>query len=411
MMPDPQCASCHGTFIEKLDNPEDDPRQFHDAAAAPHLDDEDEVWPFPPFSSLLPLLANDPGRNQSPPHNRSGSPTTTTTSRSVRFEFGGPNGRRTVILGGPNVLNRHDSETGPSSSTGTSNVPNAPPRLSEFLRANSGRADGSGPDNTRIPGDLMAQYLMALLGGGIGGMRGLSPFFGPLGGDGLGPESGRMGDYVFTQEALDQIMTQLMEGGDSTRPVPATQEIMDELPRTVLEEGSPLLEKDCAVCKEQFSAKAEEPDEQVVVTLPCSHPFHEGCILPWLKSSGTCPVCRHALIPQPNAHPGGPSGSSSPPPNNSNNSGSNRPGSSGGSPGSGSPGSNSRSGNTNVSGSGLFGNNLLGSILGFVPHSHGGSSAEHRPRGSSPSRSPRSPHSPTRNRRSSRDTPPGAWRD
>lgn len=33
-------------------------------------------------------------------------------------------------------------------------------------------------------------------------------------------------------------MTQLMEGGNSTRPVPATQEIMDELPRTVLEEGS-----------------------------------------------------------------------------------------------------------------------------------------------------------------------------
>lgn len=73
-----------------------------------------------------------------------------------------------------------------------------------FLRANSSRADGSDPDNTRIPGDLMAQYLMALLGGGMG-MRGLSPFFGPLGGEGLGPESGRMGDYVFTQEGQSNV--------------------------------------------------------------------------------------------------------------------------------------------------------------------------------------------------------------
>jgi len=82
---------------------------------------------------------------------------------------------------------------------------------------------------------------------------------------------------------------------------------MDNLPREVLQEGSPLLEKDCAVCKEQFVAVNEEPDDQVVVTLPCKHPFHEGCIIPWLKSSGTCPVCRFALIPQPNSHPPGPS--------------------------------------------------------------------------------------------------------
>ena len=52
------------------------------------------------------------------------------------------------------------------------------------------------------------------------------------------------------------------------------------------------LEKDCAVCKEQFKLETEDPDEQVVVTLPCNHPFHEPCITPWLKSSGTCPVCR-----------------------------------------------------------------------------------------------------------------------
>lgn len=173
----------------------------------------------------------------------------------------------------------------------------------------------------------MAQYLLALLGNRdplssmlAGGMAG-------------GPESGRMGDYVFNQEgvqyrdfgffgsltrikpALDQIITQLMENSNAHRPVPATEEIMAKLPREILmekceyqpQEGdvgsscgshelttqiAATLELDCAVCKEQFKLNTEDPDEQIVVSLPCKHPFHEPCIIPWLKSSGTCPVCR-----------------------------------------------------------------------------------------------------------------------
>ena len=59
------------------------------------------------------------------------------------------------------------------------------------------------------------------------------------------------------------------------------------------------MSKDCAVCKDQFQLGTEDPDEQIVVQLPCKHSFHQPCILPWLKSSGTCPVCRYALVPQP----------------------------------------------------------------------------------------------------------------
>jgi len=99
-----------------------------------------------------------------------------------------------------------------------------------------------------------------------------------------------------------------MENSNSNRPVPATDQIIEDLPRVILEQGctligntrilinvfSPasLLEKDCAVCKEQFKLGTEDPEEQIIITLPCKHPFHEPCILPWLKSSGTCPVCR-----------------------------------------------------------------------------------------------------------------------
>jgi len=158
--------------------------------------------------------------------------------------------------------------------------------------------DGPGP---AITGPLMAQYLMALLG-----REHLTEMFAR--GMGEGPQPGRMGDYVFNQEALDQIITQLMETSNAGRPVPATEEIIENLPREVLEIGSPTLEKDCAVCKDQFKLETDDPDEQVVVTLPCKHPFHEPCILPWLKSSGTCPVCRHALVPQPEHHGPPPAG-------------------------------------------------------------------------------------------------------
>jgi len=63
------------------------------------------------------------------------------------------------------------------------------------------------------------------------------------------------------------------------------------------------MEKDCAVCKDQFSLNTEDPDEQVVITLPCNHPFHSPCILPWLKQNGTCPSCRYQLVPQPGQNP------------------------------------------------------------------------------------------------------------
>lgn len=63
-----------------------------------------------------------------------------------------------------------------------------------------------------------------------------------------------------------------------------------------------MLDRDCAVCKDQFKLDTEDPDEQVVVTLPCKHPFHQPCILPWLTSSGTCPVCRYEATLFPRLH-------------------------------------------------------------------------------------------------------------
>lgn len=306
-VPDPHCASCNGTFVEQLENPADDPREFQ------HIHDGWDDNALPPnmndfFTSLFlrggaprsPTGASfAPGAQRSRSEGATGRPDRPGGlgeggGLSIRIQ-GSPDGRmRSMFIGG-------------SRPRGGANGP--PPFTTSFMTPD--------PETRRevdtIDGSLMMQYLLAMLANRPG-RGGLNDAFGGLMGMPGGAENGQFGDYVFNQEALDQIISQIMENSNGHAPVPATEEVMNNLPRTVLEEGSDLLEKDCAVCKEQFKLETEDPDEQVVVTLPCKHPFHEPCIMPWLKSSGTCPVCRYQLIPQPEHHapgPGPPGGSGS----------------------------------------------------------------------------------------------------
>jgi E3 ubiquitin-protein ligase RNF115/126 len=70
---------------------------------------------------------------------------------------------------------------------------------------------------------------------------------------------------------------------DQSRGVNDT--VIDELPMINVER----CEKDvdhapeCAICQEDFS----EGDQ--ARQLPCKHFYHDECIRPWLKQSGTCP--------------------------------------------------------------------------------------------------------------------------
>jgi len=280
MVPDPICASCRGTFVEKMENPSDDPRHFaHDDNG---LGDNIPLGMDAFLLSLQTLM--DRSMRQTPQNS-----TRSTTGPSMTFEVRRPNMRRTINIGGSNTL-RGAQNGGPGVRPDS---PGAVPTMSAFLRPPTSRSPIPGDDRPTIQGHLMAQYLMNLLN--------QDEF--PPGFAGGHPESGRMGDYVFNQEALDQVITQIMEQSNAHRPVPATEEIIEKLPREVLMVESKMLERDCAVCKEQFALETEDPEEQIVITLPCNHPFHMPCILPWLKSSGTCPVCRHALITQPDHHP------------------------------------------------------------------------------------------------------------
>ncbi|KAF2650812.1 hypothetical protein K491DRAFT_608127 [Lophiostoma macrostomum CBS 122681] len=147
--------------------------------------------------------------------------------------------------------------------------------------------------------------LMAAFGEAPGAHRGPDhPLFGmPEGhqmpGHGMNPllqmmfqhimPGGQHGDAVYSQEAMDRIVTQLMEqNATSNAPGPATQTDIESLPRKPVtidmlgDDGR----ADCSICMDEVNIGEE------VAELPCHHWFHHQCISAWLGEHDTCPHCR-----------------------------------------------------------------------------------------------------------------------
>lgn len=117
-------------------------------------------------------------------------------------------------------------------------------------------------------------------------------FFSSMGLMNPGGGSGQMGDFVYSQEGLDRIVSQLMEQtATSNAPGPATQSDIESLPRrTVTEEMlGPEHTAECSICMDDVSVGEE------VTVLPCKHWFHPQCITAWLVEHDTCPHCRKGI--------------------------------------------------------------------------------------------------------------------
>ncbi|KAI0409541.1 hypothetical protein F4802DRAFT_149075 [Xylaria palmicola] len=100
------------------------------------------------------------------------------------------------------------------------------------------------------------------------------------------------GDAVYSQEALDRIITNLMEANpQSNAPPPATTNAIASLPRRKLDEKmlGPELKGECTICIDEVKVGDE------VMVLPCKHWFHEECAGLWLRQHNSCPVCRAAI--------------------------------------------------------------------------------------------------------------------
>lgn len=345
MMPDPHCASCNSTFVEMIESTEDDPRHFQlDQHHGPPEHDEygHDHDPFgfeheygfgaPPatgqpavdlFTTLLARLADPQRRAQ----------TTIRIDRRTPTSGSGGGGDAHVSMPVPNPANPNAHEGGNANANGNNGIAattisfggggggpmlrgTVPPPGGFFIHTTTTGGSGSGNAAGVDPlGPLLTTLFGAqpagpgspdaagaaggngnAAGGGAGPnlLRGiLMNIFGGVGGD----NDGRIGDYAITNEALDRIITQLMEQSNEGKPVPAPEDMIAKLPHNTVLKDSALLTKDCAVCKDDFEVAQE------TIELPCKHSFHNECILPWLTQSGTCPVCRYELVPQPKHNP------------------------------------------------------------------------------------------------------------
>ncbi len=111
----------------------------------------------------------------------------------------------------------------------------------------------------------------------------------------LNPANAASGDAVYSQEALDRVISQLMEqhsGGNA--PGPASAAAIQALPKRKVIES--MLgdngQAECSICMDNVEIGFE------VTVLPCTHWFHEDCVGAWLKEHDTCPHCRQGIMPK-----------------------------------------------------------------------------------------------------------------
>ncbi|KAK4267868.1 hypothetical protein QN277_024594 [Acacia crassicarpa] len=72
--------------------------------------------------------------------------------------------------------------------------------------------------------------------------------------------------------------------------VPATEKALASLKKMEKFTGN-IKTSTCSICLEAF----DNQDGEDVLALPCDHFFHNNCIVGWLKTSHTCPLCRFQL--------------------------------------------------------------------------------------------------------------------
>ncbi|KAK9909967.1 hypothetical protein M0R45_033945 [Rubus argutus] len=105
-------------------------------------------------------------------------------------------------------------------------------------------------------------------------------------------------NYGLNSPVLQRLIHRLSDGHDvvpspssssnvSPSLLPASKAYVDDgIPTVKMKSSCSMV---CAVCKEQFAEDVEAKQ------LPCNHLYHPQCILPWLSSRSSCPLCRFQL--------------------------------------------------------------------------------------------------------------------
>ncbi|XP_017141384.1 E3 ubiquitin-protein ligase Iruka [Drosophila miranda] len=100
---------------------------------------------------------------------------------------------------------------------------------------------------------------------------------------------GNPGDYAWGREGLDTIVTQMLNQMETSGPPPLSSNRINEIPNVQITSEEVEKKIQCSICWDDFKI------DETVRKLPCSHLYHENCIVPWLNLHSTCPICRKSL--------------------------------------------------------------------------------------------------------------------
>ncbi|MCJ1316790.1 hypothetical protein MMC15_002111 [Xylographa vitiligo] len=318
-----QCPRCQSEIVEIIESG-NDPRDTHDEPSEPPQPSEppnpllthnpwDENAPDPDEGDISEVqwsgpggmhftrisVRSGPGRRGvppmenfpalfsamlgAPPSGRSGPDTRQSSGMTTPFgQFGPPAG-----FGGP----RSPLQEGPSRQG-----------FSTFHTTRLYPRDANSPQPQGLPVDDLSGILTTLLQGLHGAVvnapgGGPNAQMSPLSiiHQMLNPANARSGDAVYTQEALDRVISQLMEQhSTSSAPGPASESAISSLPKVKLDESQ--LDSngkaECSICMDSLSVGDE------VTELPCKHWFHGDCVGAWLREHDTCPQCRRGIMPK-----------------------------------------------------------------------------------------------------------------
>ncbi|KAL6719902.1 hypothetical protein ACLMJK_001823 [Lecanora helva] len=145
-----------------------------------------------------------------------------------------------------------------------------------------------GNDVNAVLGTFLQSMQTGIMEQGHGAPNGMAAFLSMLRG-------GAHGDAVYTDEALDRIITQMMEQQNAGgAPGPASAAAIAALPKQKVEKSmmGDNGKAECSVCMDSVNVGDE------VTMLPCKHWFHEECVGVWLKEHDTCPHCRQGIMPK-----------------------------------------------------------------------------------------------------------------
>jgi len=109
----------------------------------------------------------------------------------------------------------------------------------------------------------------------------------------VGTNSSNAASFSFDDQLDNSITASLDETPAPKKPtqaafvrgLPALQLAQTDMEeRAALDTSDP--RRQCSICRENFRSG------DTLKQLPCTHEFHENCIVPWLQSNNTCPICR-----------------------------------------------------------------------------------------------------------------------